>query len=292
MHFASNIVRPPYEANSVFLQITSGCSHNACRFCTYYKDAPFGVSPLDEVKEDLQELKEYGVSFQRIWLQGADPFLLTFDKLKTVAELIHEYLPFVQSIGGYGRVDSVKNKSVEQIKELHRMGYDRLVFGIESGDDAVLKRMNKGYEAKDIVEQLGKLTEAGMDYAVIFLSGLGGHGYGLSHAEKTADVINQLTPFRVMAAGLTLFPDTPLMEDVKNGTFVEATEAERIEELQTFLRKLTIETTIDATNASIITPIYGQLPNDKQKMLDTLETIFRRFGEKGLRSRRENLRMI
>jgi hypothetical protein len=152
--------------------------------------------------------------------------------------------------------------------------------------------MNKGYEAKDIVEQLGKLTEAGMDYAVIFLSGLGGHGYGLSHAEKTADVINQLTPFRVMAAGLTLFPDTPLMEDVKNGTFVEATEAERIEELQTFLRKLTIETTIDATNASIITPIYGQLPNDKQKMLDTLETIFRRFGEKGLRSRRENLRMI
>ena len=292
MHFASTVVRPPYEANSVFLQITSGCSHNACRFCTYYQDAPFGVSPLDEVKEALQELKEYGVSFPRIWLQGADPFLLTFDKLKTVAELIHEYLPFVQSIGGYGRVDSVKNKSVEQIKELHRMGYDRLVFGIESGDDAVLKRMNKGYEAKDIVEQLGKLTEAGMDYAVIFLSGLGGHGYGLSHAEKTADVINQLTPFRVMAAGLTLFPDTPLMEDVKNGTFVEATEAERIEELQTFLRKLTIETTIDATNASIITHIYGQLPNDKQKMLDTLETIFRRFGEKGLRSRRENLRMI
>ena len=95
MHFASTVVRPPYEANSVFLQITSGCSHNACRFCTYYKDAPFGVSPLDEVKEDLQELKEYGVSFPRIWLQGADPFLLTFDKLKTVAELIHEYLPFV-----------------------------------------------------------------------------------------------------------------------------------------------------------------------------------------------------
>ena len=79
MHFASTVVRPPYEANSVFLQITSGCSHNACRFCTYYKDAPFGVSPLDEVKEDLQELKEYGVSFPRIWLQGADPFLLTFE---------------------------------------------------------------------------------------------------------------------------------------------------------------------------------------------------------------------
>ncbi|MBQ7477832.1 MAG: radical SAM protein [Selenomonadaceae bacterium] len=238
MHFASTVVRPPYEANSVYLQITSGCSHNACKFCTYYKDAPFCVSPLEEIREDLQELKDTGYSFPRIWLQGADPFLLTYDKLKTVAELIHEYLPFVQSIGGYGRVDSVKNKTVEQIKSLKVMGYNKLVFGIESGDDAVLKRMNKGYEAREIVEQLGKLTQADMDYAVIFLSGLGGHGYGLSHAVKTAEVLNQLTPFRVMAAGLTLFPDTPLMEDVRNGSFVEATEAERIRELQTFLENL------------------------------------------------------
>lgn len=289
MHFASNVIRPPYEANSVYLQITSGCSHNACKFCTYYKDVPFRVSPLEEIREDLQELKDTGYSFPRIWLQGADPFLLTYDKLKAVADLIHEYLPFVKSIGGYGRVDSVKNKTVEQIKSLKAMGYDKLVFGIESGDDAVLKRMNKGYEAKDIVEQLGKLTQAGMDYAVIFLSGLGGHGYGLSHAIKTAEVLNHLTPFRVMAAGLTLFPDTPLMDDVRNGSFVEATEAERIKELQTFIEHLEISTLMDATNASIITPIYGNLPDDKQKLIATLQNIFDRFGEDGLRARRDRL---
>jgi radical SAM superfamily enzyme YgiQ (UPF0313 family) len=289
MNFASNVIRSPYEANSVYLQITSGCSHNSCKFCTYYKDVPFRVSPLEEIREDLQELKDTGYSFPRIWLQGADPFLLTYDKLKTVADLIHEYLPFVKSIGGYGRVDSVKNKTVEQIKSLKAMGYDKLVFGIESGDDAVLKRMNKGYEAKDIVEQLGKLTQAGMDYAVIFLSGLGGHGYGLSHAIKTAEVLNHLTPFRVMAAGLTLFPDTPLMDDVRNGSFVEATEAERIKELQTFIEHLEISTLMDATNASIITPIYGNLPDDKQKLIATLQNIFDRFGEDGLRARRDRL---
>ena len=66
MHFASGIVRPPYEADSVFLQITSGCSHNACRFCTYYKDAPFRVSPLGEIEEDLLELRDYGIPFPRI----------------------------------------------------------------------------------------------------------------------------------------------------------------------------------------------------------------------------------
>lgn len=99
MHFASNVVRPPYEANSAYLQVTSGCSHNACRFCTYYKDAPFAVSPESEIVEDLKEMASYGVPFPRIWLQGADPFLLTFEKLKRIAELIHQYLPFVKTIG-------------------------------------------------------------------------------------------------------------------------------------------------------------------------------------------------
>ena len=101
MHFASNVVRPPYEANSVYLQVTSGCSHNACRFCTYYKDAPFAVSPEREIVEDLEELASYGMAFPRIWLQGADPFLLSFSRLKRIANLIHKYLPFVKTIGGH-----------------------------------------------------------------------------------------------------------------------------------------------------------------------------------------------
>jgi radical SAM superfamily enzyme YgiQ (UPF0313 family) len=164
MHFASGVVRPPYEANSVYLQVTSGCSHNACRFCTYYKDAPFRVSPMNEIKEDLAELKSYGVAFDRIYLQGADPFLLSFNKLSRIAELIHEYLPFVKTIGGYGRVDSLKNKNVEQLKALKEMGYSGIVFGVESGDENILKRMNKGYHASEIVPQLSKLDEAGMAY--------------------------------------------------------------------------------------------------------------------------------
>ena len=123
MHFASNVVRPPYEARSAYLQVTSGCSHNACRFCTYYKDAPFAVSPESEIIEDLKEIRSYRIPFPRIWLQGADPFLLPFDRLKRIAELIHEYLPFVHEIGGYGRVNSLRNKNVAQLKELKALGY-------------------------------------------------------------------------------------------------------------------------------------------------------------------------
>lgn len=292
MHFASNVVRPPYEANSVYLQITSGCSHNACRFCTYYKDAPFAVSPEREIVEDLEELASYGMAFPRIWLQGADPFLLSFSRLKRIANLIHKYLPFVKSIGGYGRIDSLKNKTVEQLKELKELGYSGIVFGVESGDDRILKFMNKGYKADEIVPQLSKMDKAGLNYEVIFLSGLGGKGYGLDHARKTAEVFNQLHPDRVLIAGLTIFPDTPLMQDVRKGTFVEATEGERVLELKEFLKDLNIDTLVDATNASIITTIYGRVPERKANMISRLQYIYDTYGEQGLRNRRDSLGAI
>lgn len=292
MHFSSGIVRPPYEAYSTFLQVTSGCSHNKCRFCTFYKDAPFRVSPESEIREDLAELRAAAWLAERLYLQGADPFLLSYEKLQHIADLIHEYLPSVQSIGGYGRVDSVKNKSVEQLKKLKETGYDMIVFGIESGDDVVLDRMNKGYHAQDIVEQLSKMTEAGLRYSVIFLGGLGGHGYGPDHARKTAEVLNRLTPARVLASGLTLFPDTPLMEEVKEGKFVEATETEKIEELIEFVSGLEISTILDATNVSILSPVYGNLPEDKPKILAKLRKMLEMQGEDVLRYRRTHLRSL
>lgn len=292
MHFASNIVRPPYEARSAYLQVTSGCSHNACRFCTYYKDAPFAVSPEAEIVEDLKELKSYGVPFPRIWLQGADPFLLTFGKLKRIAELIHEYLPFVKTIGGYGRVNSLRNKTVEELRQLKAMGYSGIVFGVESADEEVLTYMNKGYHADEIVPQLSKLDQAGFAYEVIYLSGLGGKGRGVENARKTAQAFSQLHPDRILIASLTIFPDTPLMAQVRSGDFVEATEGERILEIKEFLQGLKNDTLIDARNASAVTSIYGRIPEQKQEMIDYLQQVYETYGEEGLRKRRDSLRAI
>ncbi len=139
MHFASNVVRPPYEARSAYLQVTTGCTHDKCLFCTYYKDVPFSISPLEEVEDDLKELAPYNGQFNRIFLQGADPFVLTTERLLKIAELIHNYLPSVETIACFGRVTSVYNKTVTDIRALKDAGYGDIVFGIESGDDHVLE---------------------------------------------------------------------------------------------------------------------------------------------------------
>ena len=167
-----------------------------------------------------------------------------------------------------------------------------IVFGIESGDDAVLDKMNKGYHASDIVEQLSKMDEAGMHYSVIFLYGLGGHDYGMGHAVKTAEVLNRLSPVRVLASGLSIFPDTPLMEEVRRGEFVEAAETEKIQELYTFVKMLDIHTLLDATNVSNMMPVYGYLPEEREKILAMLKQGADEQGEKRLRMRRDSMRSL
>lgn len=292
MRFSSDINRPPYEAMDGFLQVTSGCTHNSCAFCTLYKNAPFKMSPLEEVEEDLKELRDSGWRFQRLFLQGADAFVLPYDRLMKIAEMVYEYLPFVESIGGYARVTNVKNKTVEQLISLKAAGYGGFFFGLETGDDYLLKRMRKGYESKDIVEQMSKLDEAGMPWVSSFIGGLGGKDYGLSHARETARVLNQLKPALIYPGQLTIFPDTPLSKDIREGTFQEATEIERLQEMQEFIRCLDIDTVFVAEHVSVAVPVRGRLPQQKDEMIAILQNQIENAEEKRLRYYRERIRNL
>ena len=93
MHYTGPIFRPPWEANTPLLQVTVGCSHNKCKFCSMYKDVQFKVSPMKEIEEDLAEIRELYSNVKRIYLLGADPFVLSFEKLKPIILKIKEYLP-------------------------------------------------------------------------------------------------------------------------------------------------------------------------------------------------------
>ena len=290
MHFSSDINRPPYEARDAFLQITSGCSHGRCAFCTFYKDAPFRISPIETVEADIKELASgWYYPFDRIYLQGADPFIVPYDYLKKVAKMIHDYLPNVKSIGGYARVDNVRNKTVAQLRDLVMEGYSNFYFGNETGDDTLLERMNKGYKAEDVVRYMSRLDEACMPYIMNFLGGLGGHGYGLDHAQKSADVINQLHPTMVYASELTLFPDTPLSQDVRKGLFADATEEERLIEMKEFISCLTVPTVFKAEHVTIPVPIRGNLQEDKPEMLALMDRLIEMAREGRLDHFRENV---
>lgn len=293
MHFSSGINRPPYEAQSAYLQVTSGCStHNQCAFCAFYQESSFKSSPIEEITADLAELRSMDIKAKRVFLQGADPFVLSYDKLMMIAELIHEYLPTVESIGGYARINNMANKSVSELRALSEVGYSNPYFGIESGDDVILKRMNKGYTSELITEQCSKMDDAGFLYVANFLNGLGGHSYGMKHARDSARVLNGLKPTMVYVSSLTLMPGTPLYSQAQRGEFKEATEIEKLQEMMEFIKSLDTPTIFQAVHVSIAVPLVGTIPDDKDKMIATLQHVIDNASENKLRSFRESIKSL
>lgn len=287
MHFTSGVNRPPYEAESAFLQVTSGCSHASCLFCGYFKDTCFRKSPLNEIEEDVKEIPKIFGTPERVFLQSADAFAADYETLMKTAELIHRYVPSVKSIGGYARIDNFFDKSVEQLRAMKDTGFLDPYIGVESGDDAILKAVHKGYTATEARTQLEKLTEAGMPFIANFLNGIGGAGYGLSHAHKTASLYDGMNVSMIEVSSLTLVRGTPLFRRCEKGTFKEAGEHERLREMQEFLQRLSNETVFLSDHISVPFRVRVHLPEQKQELIDNIQQLIDNVPEDVLRSHRD-----
>ena len=287
MHFTTGINRPPYEANSGFLQVTSGCSHKACTFCGYFKECAFKLSPMNEIAEDVKEIPLYFGAPERIFLQSADAFAASFDTLMQTAYLIHKHVPSVKTIGGYARIDNFIDKTVDQLREMKKVGYENPYLGVESGDDEILKRTHKGYDAKTARKQLEKLTQAEMPIIANFLNGLGGKDYGLSHAQKTAELYDGINISMIEVSSLTLVPGTNLFYQRQKGKFIEATEVERLREMQEFLRRLTNRTVFLSDHISMPFFVKAELPEKRDEIISGIDKIINEVGEEKLRWHRE-----
>lgn len=300
--FASPVNSPAWEwkDDTQFLEVTRGCSHNGCRFCTFYKDVPYSKTPLSDIEYHLEylSLQDKRTPVRRVFLQAANAFHLSYDELMTIGDLIHKHLPHVESIGGYGRMSDLRDKSVAQLEDLHRMGYGWFYFGVESADDVLLACMNKGYDSVELYEAGMKLHESGMPWTCAIILGLGGEGYGFDHAIKTADFFNATKPDVVGAVSLTLVYDPytkmepPLLQDVREGAFIEAGEIERYLEMREFIRRLNIETTFTCKHSTMPYGFNVRLPEQKADVLKRLDQIIEERDEHYMRLFRASVREV
>ena len=252
MHYTGTIWRPPYEAYSLLVQVTAGCTHHSCKFCTLYEDLPFKfkLSPFSEVKADLAEASKYYRKIPRIFFTGANPFVLSTEKLKTLAKMVKEYYPFYKTIRCFARITDIMPKSLEELKELRALGYDGITIGVETGDDESLTFMNKGFQSKDVLEQCRKLDEAGISYNFFYLTGIYGAGRGEVGAKKTAMLFNQLNPKIIESSMLPIYKTSELYQEIQKGNWKEESEIEKLIELKTLVENLTINTRIVTDGAS------------------------------------------
>ena len=241
MHFTEPVYRNPYWPTWPLLEVTQGCTHNKCKFCTMYKSVRFDVRSLEDIEADLRELAAETPHARTIQLLSANPLVLSYDKLVPIFEMIHKYLPKMEYIYLAGRVTDLKNKTVDELKKLKELGMREISLGVESGDDWTLDRIHKGYHAEDVLEQCHKLEEAGIDYWMTFLNGVAGKSHSREHAVNSAKIFSRCKPMLVGTGGLTLFPGTPLLEEAQRGEFDPLSEKEMLEELKLFVENLTCD---------------------------------------------------
>ena len=243
-----------------------------------YKEVPFRMSPMEWIEEDLQEIAQCDPDARTIQLLSANPLCMTYDKLMPILEMINKYLPKMEYIYACTRVTDIRNKTVDQLKNLKELGLREISLGSESGDDWTLARVNKNCRAADIIEQCGKLTEAGIDFWLCFLNGVAGKEHSMDHAVHSAEIFSRCKPMLVGTGGLTLFPGTPLLEEAGRGEFAPLTEKEMLIELKVFVEHLTCDCYFNTHHTSGIHLSGPDFLKRKDKIIEALDHEIR-FGD-------------
>jgi len=278
MNMTGMVYRPPYEANSLLLQVTHGCSHNKCTFCSMYPDVRFSVCPMEEVEEDIEEAAEYCPDVTRVFLEHGDAFVLSADRLLQIADAIHRKLPKVKTIAMYASIQNIRQKTDEELRLLHECGIGGLDIGVESGLDAALKYMNKGHTAEEARTQLLRLTEAGIDYSFNAILGCAGAELSMENADATADLINAVQPHLLFIGTLHAEPGCRLYEDMKSGAFHECTIGQLLSEQERLIERLNLtDTFYFGSHPSNIVPMQAILPRHKQEMLKAVQETREQF---------------
>ena len=285
MHYDGMTFRPPYEAYSLLLQVTRGCSHNACTFCSMYRTERFSVSPAEEIVEDLVEAARDYTYAKRVFLVNGDAFCLSANELVTIADMIHEALPYVESIGCYARIPNIASKTDDELALLASKGYADINIGVESALDDVLTFMNKGYDVATAREQFARLQRAGLPFNVNIINAAAGPARIAEHAAANAALVNEAKPTLIFVSPLHVDPGTPLASLLAAGEFEECTLGQYLEEEIAFLEGLTLDDCVFfGLHVSNPVPVSGLLSRDKAAMLLRLREGMARIPQERLDS--------
>jgi histone acetyltransferase (RNA polymerase elongator complex component) len=301
-------IRPPSEAYSLLIRVTRNCPWNRCKFCHVYKGRKFELRTVEEIKQDIltaraiqDKIKEislksgYGDKVETVaaailsnpsneayfnvalwlyyggtsaFLQDANSLIMRTSELVEVIRFLKQTLPTITRITSYARSKTAAKKTLEELIQLREAGLSRLHIGLESGYDPVLKYMDKGVTAAEHIAGGKKIVASGISLSEYVLLGLGGKEMWRGHATETARVLSEIDPDFIRVRTLTIKPGMPLYDEVKNGSFIRATDEVIIEEEKLLIENLNCHSNLISDHiTNLLQEIEGKLPGDKEKML-------------------------
>lgn len=281
MRYEGRVFRPPSEAYSLIVQVTMGCSHNKCTFCDMYKEKRFHLRKLEDVLEDFNIARRQYRYIERVFLADGDALIRKTEDLAVILKHIRKIIPECRRVTSYGSPKSILTKSPEDLALLHSLGLEMIYLGLESGNEQVLKHINKGVTVEDIVRAGQMVKDAGMKLSVTAISGLGGTEMWKEHAIDTAKAFSRMKPDYIGLLTLMFEGDVPLRRECEEGKFHLLTAPQVAKETLLMLEHIDSEGSVFRSNhASNYLTLKGTLNRDREAMCEQIRTALERGGYK------------
>ncbi len=263
------LFRPPSEASSLIFQITIGCSQNSCTFCGMYKHKRFRLRSVEEIVTEIEAVPVlYRSGIRRVFLADGDALVYPQKGLVQILDHLAATYPNLTRVSAYASPNSLTTKSQSELVQLREKKLRILYFGLESGDAATLKIVNKGYTPDEMLELCMKAQSAGIKLSITAILGLAGRDRSAEHAQHTADWINQLSPEYFSL--LTLFSrhNQSYFEQV-----TPQTRGEILEEALAFVKQLhPVRTILRSNHASNFLNLAGSYPKDRERLIADVDS--------------------
>jgi len=270
------VYRPPSEANSMIFQITLGCSFNKCSFCNMYRTKEYVERPWEEIKSEIDLAANAYPEAQRIFLADGDALNVDSDKLIQILVYLYAKFTNLKRVSCYAMPKNILQKKDDELDKLRAAGLGMFYLGIETGNDALLKKVTKGATGKGIIQSCQRARQHGYILSCMIILGLGGKTYTKEHIRDTGRIVNEIAPDYLGA--LTLYLEDGIYNEFMNKfgePFAALDDIEVLEELERLILDLNPATPVifRANHASNVYSLGGTIPQDKQKLLSLISEL-------------------
>ena len=225
--------------------------------CIYCDNSSF--SPKDTVAViPIEEQMAAGMAYHRVRL-GSDKFIVYFQKFTNtygpIAKLSDLYRraldhPDVIGISVGTRPDSLSDEAIDLLTDLARRHYVCVELGLQSIDDAILARINRGHTLAEYLNAVERLSGRGIEICTHLIYGFPGESR--AGFLRSAGLIAGLPVNSVKLHQLHVVEGTRLAQLYRDGSFTPVTLNEYVETACDFLEELPARVSIQR--------LYGSAP--------------------------------
>lgn len=275
IHYREPVFRPPSEADSLILQATYGCTHNRCAFCSMYQQKRFAVRPEAELLAEIDWAGRHLPEVTRVFLADGDAFALSPSRMIRILERLYQRLPALERVTAYASPQNFAGRKLADLRAVRAAGLTMLYLGLESGDDEVLRRIQKGSTCARIVEVCQRAQEAGFDLSITVILGLAGPAGSMRHAQKTAEALDRIRPRFASALTLMRTPRAPSFEEVfGDPAWRDLTAEEALAECRALIDAMRADgIEFRSNHASNYLALKGRLQRDKPSLLALIDRV-------------------